>query len=64
VADHPSWAWGWPSNSLIFNFFFFKKQKLWGHFGKKKEKEKRLEWLNCNNLEVWGIKCHVLNIGG
>jgi hypothetical protein len=26
--------------------------------------KKKLEWSNCNNLEVRGLKCHVLNIGG
>jgi hypothetical protein len=44
----------------------------WGHFGKKKFGtwevgafwEKKFEWSNFNNLEVWGVKCHVLNIGG
>jgi hypothetical protein len=32
-------------------------------------REKKLEWLNCNNLKVFfggggGVKCHVLKIGG
>jgi hypothetical protein len=25
---------------------------------------KRADGLNCHNLKVWGIKCHILNFGG
>jgi hypothetical protein len=35
-----------------------KKNLGWGHFRRKK----KLEWSNCNNLEVWGVKCYILNI--
>jgi hypothetical protein len=41
VADHPSWAWGWPSNSLIFNLFFLKKKIMGAFWKKKKTKKKR-----------------------
>jgi hypothetical protein len=45
--------------------FFFKKKKNHGGILEKKKKKKS-EWLNCNNLKVffWGVKCHILNIGG
>jgi hypothetical protein len=51
------------SKLLQFDYFdlFFLKIKL-RVFWKKKKKES--EWSNCNNLEVGGVKCHVLNIGG
>jgi hypothetical protein len=30
---------------------------------KKKKKKKKSKWSNCNNLKVWGVKYHFLNVG-
>jgi hypothetical protein len=56
VAGHPF---------LVFWFFFLE-------FFLKKKKNcagnilgiNRSNWLNCHNLKVWGVKCHILNFGG
>jgi hypothetical protein len=44
---------------LILKIDLIFKLNYEGILGKKK-----LKWWNCNNLEVWGVKCHILNIEG
>jgi hypothetical protein len=46
---------------LVFflEFFFLEKKIARGILGIN-----RPNGLNCHNLKVWGVKCHILNFGG
>jgi hypothetical protein len=60
----PAWVWpnhpGWFGHfSIFFWIFFFKKKCDGGILGIN-----RLNELNCHNLKVYRVKCHILNFGG
>jgi hypothetical protein len=55
-----------PPQRIFINFFgfffciFFKKKKSVGDI----LEINRSNGLNCHNLKVWGVKCHILKFGG
>jgi hypothetical protein len=44
---------------FLFGIFFLEKKSVGGILGIN-----RPNGLNCHNLKVWGVKCHILNFGG
>jgi hypothetical protein len=62
---------GWPA-TLAYIYIFFWVVFFFGIFLEKKKKKSvggilginRSNGLNCYNLKVWGVKCHILNFGG
>jgi hypothetical protein len=60
VAEATPGPIGVANHLLIFKFFL----KLGMGAFLEKKKKKKSKWSNCNNLKVWGVKFHVLNIGG
>jgi hypothetical protein len=59
---------GWFSHPSIFLFFIFFMFFWIFYLFFKCDGDileiNRLNGLNCHNLKVWGIKCHILNFGG
>jgi hypothetical protein len=67
VAGHHLWGGSATPAYILYIFlvFFFwnfvclEKKNVGGILGIN-----RSNGLNCHNLKVWGVKCHILNFGG
>jgi hypothetical protein len=60
VANHHLWGGlATPATFFFFLIFFLNKIYDEGILGIKTS-----NGLNCHNLNVWGVKCHILNFGG
>jgi hypothetical protein len=53
VAGHPVFCF------FLGFYFYFLKKSVGGILGIN-----RPNGLNCHNLKVWGVKCHILNFRG